>query len=209
MEQIEAKSRTRLLIDNTEFPVQVKIPYDENLLTQEDQPRSIYLSAMSNELGLFIYAVGQRLMVINQEGLLSQFKATKDAGDSGQLDRPTLESMKSKGQLVTVALNKDLVKNEPITRILLEEEYTGKCGRLAIGFKSKVIIIETSSILSGNVDVVTSFDLPGKESLQTFSFVEKNMIAIDTAGKVHLVSGDLKISGLEGLKIADCRHRFI
>lgn len=209
MEAIEAKSRSRLLVDNEEFPIQAKIPYDEQLLGEAEQPRSIYLSALSNDLGLLIYAMGSRLMVINQDGLLNQFKDAKDAGNSEKHKRPTMEAMKSKGQLVTIAFSKDITADEPITRILLEEEYTGKTGRLAIGFKSKVIVIEASSILKGDAQVISSFLLSRGSGLKTFCFVGKNLILIDDSGKAHLAMGDLKLSPLQGMNILDCKHGII
>lgn len=207
MESVEVKPQGDILIDDKEFPVEAKVPFEEEILNDDSQERSICLSALSNDLGLFFYAMGQRLVVLNNAGLMDQFKDAKDKQDIDDVERPSFEKLKGKRQATSIAFEKAFIKDEPITRIILEEETTKKAGKLAIGFKTKVIEIEAAAVLKGDIVETSSYSIPGGASLKAMLYIDQTLIVLDTSGKTQVASGTLQVSALDSMKILDGKLR--
>lgn len=196
MQKAEEKDIAKLVLDNNELNVQIKLPFDNSLLTEEDQPRSPYLTALSNSSGVFIYAMRQTLVIVGQDGLMPLCMAAKGVTDSGVVQRPTLADLEKQQQLLKVAFAKADVGEGPIERILLEEESEPSSSQLAVGFSSTVLIFDLAALLRGETSYKLKLDLAAGSTLATFCFVNGDCLALNDVGQVQVAGGRLKLGDL-------------
>lgn len=206
MEKIASQDVRELILDNKELEAQVKLPYDEDLLTKEDQPQSPFLTGLSNQLGVLVYALGQRLAIINHKGLMRLCKQAKGK-ENDEIEKPTFDEMAKNGELLTVTFEAAAKDNGPIVRILLQEEFDGKGKLLAVGFETEVFILDLAKVLTGDQSYLHKFDLPKGSKLKTFGFIDDTCLVLNDKGQVSSVGGDVKVGDLNTTPILDRNPR--
>lgn len=207
MEEIEGKECPRLMIDQKELQAQVKIPYDEALIQEEKQPRSPYLTALSNSKGLLIYALRKDLIIVNQKGLMKLSNAAKGKEESSDIERPTLEQMQKDKEAIKISFLESDVGKDDIQRILLEEELDSKGTLLVIGFPSKVFVLDIDSLLNGDASIKKKYDFPGDSKLKTFCVINGTILILNEDGHVTSLSESLKLGDLNSMPIHDCNQQ--
>jgi hypothetical protein len=203
MKEVGKRDIVRLIIDQKEIEYQVKVPYDEDLIDDENQPRSPCLTALSNKKGLLIYGLRQKLVIVNQKGLMKLCNQAKGIGSSEDIERPTLESMQKNKEAVTISFPKADVGTDQIQRILLEEDYDSNGSLIIVGFSTKVFILDLNSIILGEYCFKTKYELPKETLLKSICLINGTTLILNNQGHVAAVGGSLKTGDLNSVPILD------
>jgi hypothetical protein len=195
MEDVPKRAEGKLSFDGTDFSEIARLPLESK--TWESQgSKSIYLSAISNKLGLLFYSIDNKVVVVKKKGLQELFALLK--GKAKPEKEYSLKEFLDKGLATTISFPD--IANQKIQGICVKPESENTLG---VAFEQVAYSIPLQDLSKGEVSVQSVTNKKTGRKFTRLAYVDNSLCCLDSEGE-FTVLGDLKVE-VKDNKPIDCK----